>query len=123
MTSSSAWLLLMVPAATQSATARATAAWAGPNISVAWSRSLIVTFVISTVAGLQSRFGVSTASRLLWPCDWLARAVAKAWPTGPSFEPISRSMWATSLPSPTSASPMNMDIARSPGESCGLLRT
>ena len=71
---------------------------------------LIVTLVIITVAGFTARLGVSTASRLVWPSLCRARALAKAAPTGPSFEPINRSMWAISLPSPARASPMNMDI-------------
>src|SRR5262249_9288303 len=110
ITKSSAWLLLIVPAATQSATALATAAWAGPNICTACLAPWVVTLVIRTVAGLQIRLGVSTASKLEWPRVWPARALANATPTGPSLEPINRSMWATSLPSPTSASPMYMDM-------------
>src|SRR5579875_147369 len=121
MTRLSASCLEMVPAATQSATALATAFWAGPNICAAWPMPLIVTLVMSTVAGLQTRFGVSTANKLVCPCDWLASALAKAVPTGPSFEPISKSMWAISLPSPHNASPMNIDIARSPVRSSRVL--
>ena len=34
------------------------------------------------------------------------KALAKATPTGQFLEPMIRSMWATSLPSPTSDSPM-----------------
>src|SRR5262245_4061478 len=71
----------------------------------------MVTLVIRTVAGLQIRLGVSTASRFEKPCFWLARALANATPTGPVFDPIMRSMCATSLPSPTSASPMYIDMA------------
>ena len=48
----------MTPAATLSATALATAAWAGPNICTACLAPLMVTLVISTVAGLQIRLGV-----------------------------------------------------------------
>ena len=44
-----------------------------------------MTLVIRTVAGLAIRFGVRTASRLVCPADWLARALANAMPTGPSF--------------------------------------
>ena len=54
----------IVPSATQSATALATAYCAGPNIWTACFIPLIVTLVISTVAGLAIRLGVSTASRL-----------------------------------------------------------
>jgi hypothetical protein len=50
-------------------------------------------------------FGASTARRPLWPADWAANRCAKAAPAGPLFDPIIRSMWATSLPSPTSDSP------------------
>src|SRR5215831_11576941 len=114
MTRLSASLLGMTPEATQSVTALATAAWAGPNICTAWAAPLIVTLVINTVAGLHTRFGVNTASRFEWPAFWLARALAKAMPTGPALSPMSRSMWATSLPSPTSDSPMNIDMTRSP---------
>ena len=64
-----------------------------------------MTLVIRTVAGLVGRFGSSTARRFECPLDWLVKALAKAIPTGPVFEPIKRSMWATSLPSPTRASP------------------
>src|SRR3954452_12665051 len=89
MTRSSAAEDGMVPSARQSATALATAYWAGPNIWTACFIPLIVTLVIITVAGLASRLGSRTASRLEWPLDWLARALAKAAPTGPSLEPIS----------------------------------
>src|SRR2546423_12276775 len=114
MTRFSASDLGMMPSATLSATALATAAWAGPNIWTAWPAPLMVTLVIRTVAGLQMRLGSRTASRLL--CPWVCepRALANAVPTGPSFEPMSRSMWATSLPLPVRASPMNIDIAASP---------
>src|SRR6476660_2529812 len=114
MTYSSALSFGMTPAATLSTTARATADWAGPNIWTACLAPLIVTLVIITVAGLQIRFGVTTASRLEWPALWLARALANATPTGPSLLPISRSMWEISLPSPTRASPMYMDTMQTP---------
>src|SRR5262249_37237954 len=114
MTRLSASLLGMTPEATQSVTALATAAWAGPNICTAWAAPLIVTLVINTVAGLHTRFGVNTASKFEWPAFWLAKALAKAMPTGPALSPMSRSMWATSLPSPASASPMYMDMIRPP---------
>src|SRR5262245_9993893 len=114
MTRLSAWSLGITLAATESATALATAFWAGPNICAAWVMPLMVTLVINTVAGLQIRFGVSTASRLVCPALWLESAVANAVPTGPSLEPINKSMCAISLPSPTSASPMYMDMAGSP---------
>src|SRR5947209_4448476 len=92
ITNSSAWAAGMVLSATQSATALATAYWAGPNIWTACFIPLIVTLVIRTVAGLAIRLGVSTARRLVWPADWLARALANAVPTGPVLSPIRRSM-------------------------------
>jgi len=95
-------ILGMIPCSTESATALATAACAGPNICTACVAPLMVTLVISTVAGLTARFGVRTASKLLWPADCRARALANATPTGPALSPINRSMWAISLPSPTS---------------------
>src|SRR3954454_18885166 len=65
MTRSSALSWGIVPSATQSATALATAYWAGPNIWTACFMPLIVTLVISTVAGFTARFGVRTASRFV----------------------------------------------------------
>ena len=38
--------------------------------------------------GLGDRLGVSTASRLVCPADWLASALANAVPTGPVLLPI-----------------------------------
>src|SRR5262249_9295513 len=76
----------------------------------------MVTLVMSTVAGLQIRLGVKTASKCECPAFWSASALAKATPTGPSLEPINRSMCAISLPSPDNASPMYMDMAASPRE-------
>ena len=67
----------MTPSATLSATALATAAWAGPNICTACFAPLIVTLVIITVAGLQIRFGVSTASRLVWPARLVGQGVGE----------------------------------------------
>src|SRR5262245_48622479 len=107
-TKSSACFLEMMPSATASVTALATAAWAGPNICTACFAPLIVTLVIITVAGLASRLGVSTASKFEWPSLWRAKALANAWPTGPSLSPINRSIWAISFPSPARASPMYM---------------
>ena len=104
----------MTPEATESATALATAACAGPNICTACFIPLIVTFVISTVDGLTARFGVRTASRFECPSLWRANALANAVPTGPSLLPINKSIWAISLPSPANASPMNIDIVVTP---------
>ena len=80
MTRSSACSLGMTPSATLSATALATAAWAGPNICTACGRPLIVTLVISTVAGLQIRFGARTASRLEWPLRLVGQGVGEGRP-------------------------------------------
>src|SRR5688572_30849016 len=74
-----------------------------------------------TVAGLQIRFGLTTARRLVCPADWRDRALANACPTGPSLLPMSKSMWETlarSPPSMTRASPMYMDTMRTPIERC-----
>ena len=57
----------MTPSATESMTARATAAWAGPNICTACLAPLIVTLLKSRVSGLAGRFGVTTASRVEKP--------------------------------------------------------
>ena len=62
-----AWLLEMTPSATESITARATAACAGPNIWTACLAPLIVTLLKSSVSGLAGRFGVTTASRVVKP--------------------------------------------------------
>src|SRR6187399_1328446 len=103
----------MVPFATESTTARATAAWAGPNIWTACLAPLIVTLLKRTVSGLQGRFGATTARSVVNPSLLLARAFTNAAPAGPDFEPIIRSMWATSLPSPTSDSPRKKSAAMS----------
>src|SRR5262249_18898012 len=71
----------------------------------AWPAPLIVTLLNMTVSGLAGTLGASTARSPLWPAVWSATRWAKAMPTGPLFDPIMRSMWATSLPSPTSDSP------------------
>ena len=68
----------IVPSATQSATALATAYCAGPNIWTACFIPLIVTLVIRIVAGFTSKLGARTASRFECPSDWFARALAKA---------------------------------------------
>src|SRR4051794_12098600 len=105
MQRSSTWSCGMTPSRTESTTARATPACAGPNICTAWVAPLIVTLLAMSVSGLAGRFGATTARRLVCPSFWLRSAVAKAWPTGPSLRPMRRSMWATSLPSPTRDSP------------------
>ena len=82
----------MTPSRTESTTARATAACAGPNICTACVAPLIVTLLAMIVSGLAGRFGATTARRFVCPSCWLIRASANASPTGPSFDPISRSM-------------------------------
>ena len=57
----------MVPSATLSTTALATAAWAGPNICTAWVAPLIVTLLNMTVSGFAGTLGASTARSPLWP--------------------------------------------------------
>src|SRR5216684_5926954 len=93
------------PSATLSATALATACCAGPNICTACLAPLIVTLLNRIVEGLQARFGATNASSEVKPSllfvNAFANAVSAALPRGP----IKRSMWATSLPSPTSDSP------------------
>ena len=44
------------------------------------------------------------------PFFWSERALANAMPTGPFLSPIKRSICATSLPSPTNASPTYNDM-------------
>src|SRR5205085_982370 len=79
--------------------------WAGPNICTACLASLIVTLLKRIVFGFTGRFGATTAKSevkpsLLLVSAW-ANAVSAALPRGPMM----RSIWATSLPSPTSDSP------------------
>ena len=87
MTQSSALSLGRVPSTTQSTTARATAAWAGPNICITCLLPFSVTLVIMTVAGLHGMFGQTTASRFVCPADWLDRALANATPDRPVLRP------------------------------------
>src|SRR3954447_1027620 len=101
----------MTPSRTESTTARDTAACAGPNICTACVAPLIVTLLEMIVSGLAGRFGATTARRFVWPSFWFTSAFANASPTGPSFEPMMRSMCATSLPSPTSDSPTITELA------------
>ncbi len=109
--------------ATESATALATAACAGPNIWTAWAAPLIVTLFIMIVAGFGIRLGASTARSAVCPWFWLTRALANAAPTGPFLGPIRRSIWATSLPSPTSDSPIRMSFMRIPPQDDGTRPT
>src|SRR5215470_13916087 len=95
----------MTPSATLSATALATACCAGPNICTACLAPLIVTLLNKIVGGLHNRFGATTASNVLNPSLLLVRAFANAVSTALPRGPMIRSIWATSLPSPTSDSP------------------
>src|SRR5271168_3461239 len=99
------WSLGITPASTLSATALATAYWAGPNICTACLAPLIVTLLNITVEGLVSRFGVSTASSEVKPSLLLVRQLTNAVSAELPRGPMSRSIWATSLPSPTNDSP------------------
>src|ERR1041385_6380843 len=95
----------MTPSATLSATALATAYCAAPNICRACLAPRIVTLLNMTVAGLTIMFGASSASTAVKPSLLLTRQFAKAVSTVLPRGPMIRSIWATSFPSPTSASP------------------
>src|SRR5262245_12358094 len=95
----------ITPSATLSATALATACCAGPNICTACLAPLIVTLLNSTVEGLQAKFGATSASSEVKPSLLFVKAFANAVSAALPRGPIKRSMWATSLPSPTSDSP------------------
>src|SRR3954463_7680147 len=95
----------IVPSATASATARATAACAGPNICTACLAPLMVTLLNRIVFGLVGRFGAITASSEVKPSLLLVSALQNAVSTALPRGPMIKSMWATSLPSPTSDSP------------------
>src|SRR5262249_7093662 len=66
---------------------------------------LIVTLLNRIVGGLHSRFGATTASSDVNPSLLLVRAWANADSAALPRGPMMRSMWATSLPSPTRDSP------------------
>src|SRR5437899_7003868 len=95
----------MTPLSSESTTARATAAWAGPNICTACFAPLIVTLLNRSVSGFAGRLGATTARSVVKPSLLFASALQKAAPAGPVFEPMIKSMCATSLPSPTRDSP------------------
>src|SRR5215217_6337143 len=101
----------MTPLSTESTTARATAACAGPNICTACFAPLIVTLLNRIVSGLAARLGVTTARSVVKPSLLLVSAWRNAAPAGPCLEPMTRSMCATSLPSPTSDSPRKKSAA------------
>src|SRR5262245_52962059 len=115
MKTSSASLAGIMPSATLSCTAFATANCAGPNIWTACLAPLMVTLLNSTLLGLQGRFGAITASKVVKPSFWLASALQNAVSTGLPRGPMSRSICATSLPSPMSDSPtMTFEIFAMP---------
>src|SRR5579875_2458128 len=95
----------MTPSATLSATARATACWAGPNICTACLAPLMVTLLNITVGGLHIKFGATTARSAVKPSLLLVSALQKAASAALPRGPRIRSIWATSLPSPTRDSP------------------
>src|SRR5438552_18092059 len=101
----------MMPEDTLSTTARATAACAGPNIWTACVAFLRVTLLKRSVSGLAGRLGVTTASSLVKPSVLFDKVLTNACPAWPAFDPMIRSMWATSFPSPTSDSPMKKSAA------------
>src|ERR1700735_237882 len=101
----------ITPLETESTTARATAAWAGPNICTACLAPLIVTLLYRIVSGFAGRFGATTARRVVKPSLLLVSALANAEPACPDLAPMIKSMWATSLPSPTSDSPRKKSAA------------
>ena len=67
----------MTPLSTESTTARATAAWAGPNICTACFAPLIVTLLKRSVSGLAGRFGATTASSVVKPSLLFVKRVAE----------------------------------------------
>src|SRR5437867_6344627 len=101
----------MMPEDTLSTTARATAACAGPNICTACVAFLMVTLLKRSVSGFAGRLGVTTASSLVKPSVLFANVLTKACPAWPDFDPMIRSMWATSFPSPTRDSPRKKSAA------------
>ena len=68
----------MTPLSTESTTARATAACAGPNICTACFAPLIVTLLNRIVSGLAGRFGVTTASSVVKPSLLFVSALQNA---------------------------------------------
>src|SRR5574340_306567 len=101
----------MTPDDTESTTARATAACAGPNICTACLAPLMVTLLNISVSGLAGRLGATTASSVVNPSLLFDSAWQNACPATPDFDPMMRSMCATSFPSPTRDSPMKKSAA------------
>src|SRR5207247_2109652 len=87
------------------------AAGDGPNIWTACVARLMVTLLKRSASGFAGRFGLTTARRVLCPSRWFDKAFTNACPAGPDFDPMIKSMWATSFPSPTSDSPMKKSAA------------
>ena len=102
----------MTPLSTESTTARATAAWAGPNIWTACFAPLIVTLLKRMVSGFAGQVrrddGQQGGEAVLVVRQRVDRRPDRP---APIFEPMIRSMCATSLPSPTSDSPMKKSAA------------
>ena len=110
ITSSSTLSSGIIPSSTASATAFATAAWAGPNIRAACGMSCTVTFGTISVAGFVKRLGRMTESRGVCPAESWVIPVANAVPTGPFLSPIITSTCASSGSSPINASPINNNL-------------
>src|SRR5437867_7203953 len=66
----------------------------------------MVTLLKRSVSGFAGRLGATTARRCVKPSVLVDRACVNAAPAWPCFDPMIRSMWATSFPSPISDSPM-----------------
>ncbi|OQC59140.1 MAG: hypothetical protein BWX50_01728 [Euryarchaeota archaeon ADurb.Bin009] len=107
------------PSSTESATAFATAACTGPNIWFTWYSFFRVTFGMTSVEGFVGRFGLMTARSGVWPLDSCDIEFANACPTAPSLFPMTRSICASSAPSPTNASPMRYMLM--PSDSAEIL--
>ncbi|VVB87362.1 Uncharacterised protein [uncultured archaeon] len=89
---SSIWSSGMTPSWTESATALATAVWAGPNIWAACGMFLTVTFGTISVAGFVIRFGLMTERSGVCPMESCVNPFANACPTGPVFSPMIKSI-------------------------------
>src|SRR5262249_57447182 len=83
----------------------------GPNIWTACLAPLIVTLLNRIVSGFAGRLGATTARRVVKPSLLLVSGLQNGAPAGPVLDPMTRSMCATSLPSPTSDSPRKKSAA------------
>ena len=97
----------IISSSTASATALATAVWAGPKILLASPKFWTVTLGIISVAGFVGKSGLTTDNKGVCPTDILPILVANAVPTGPFLSPIIKSIWASSGPLPIKASPIS----------------